>query len=344
MADDDPKKDRSFNWVELLKILALPLVTLIVGYLFNVSLNKRQAIENASLSERQAHESYVRLYADMMGRREEADSALRKDMFQSILSTFLTKNPKQPRGQHLEQDVLNTELLAYNFHESLDLGPLFKHVQRELAKDKENTDENLLWRLERVAREVKEQQLAVLSDSGMVGRGDLNLGTMVGTFGESTVVPRPGEKRGGPTLCMSIDSADGKKHFRQFKIKFLDFSNDRREVELSLSISRPLPEEDCKKILDPKVEQENIETAPHFLVGLFAFPMIDNTHLSHSERCSVSVTDITNDPVNVKSAGNVNIAVSFFQASRASLKDKLYYDEVLHDLLRNPAITEAKEQ
>jgi hypothetical protein len=65
--------------------------------------------------------------------------------------------------------------------------------------------------------------------------------------------------------------------------------------------------------------------------------MIDNTHLSHSERCSVSITDITNDNNAVK------IAVSFFKASRASLKDKPYYDEILHDLLRNPA-TEVKER
>jgi hypothetical protein len=325
MTEGDPKKGGSFDWMELLKIAALPLVTLLVGYLFNASLNQRQA-----------HESYVRLYADMMGRREEADSALRKDMFKSILDTFLTKDSKQPRGQYFEQEVLNIELLAYNFHESLDLGPLFKHVQRELADDKENADENLLWRLERVAQEVKGQQLAILSDSGMVERGDIDLTTMIGIFGRSTVEPRPNERRGGPTLCMSIYSSDGERHYRQFKIKFLDFSSDRREAELSLSVSRPLREDDCKKILDPKIEQENIETSPQFWVGLFAFPMIDNTHLSHSERCSVSVTSITND--------NVKIALSFFQASRASLKDKLYYDEVLHDLLHNPAISEAKEQ
>jgi hypothetical protein len=256
MAEGDPKKNASFDWMELLKIAALPLVTLIVGYLFNASLN-----------ERQAHESYIRLYADMMGRREEADSALRKDMFQSILTTFLRKDLKQPRGQYLEQEVLNTELLAYNFHESLDLGPLFKHVQRELAEDKENTDENLLWRLERVAREVKEQQLAVLSDSGMVERGDLNLGTMVGAFGESTVEPRPGERRGGPTLCMSIDSADGKRHFRQFKIRFLDFSNDRREVQLSLSVSRPLLEETARRFWTRKLRKRILKLHPTFGSG-----------------------------------------------------------------------------
>jgi hypothetical protein len=335
MADDDPDKDSSFNWMELVKILALPLVTLIVGFLFNVSLNKRQADENAALAERQAHDSYVRLYADMMGRREEADSGLRKDMFKSILDTFLRKDTKQPRAQYFEQEVLNIELLAYNFHESLDLGPLFKHVRRELAENKD-VDEDLLWRLERVAQEVKEQQLAVLSDSGAVETGDINLATMVGTFGKSTVEPTTGVKRGGPTLCMSINSSDGQRHFRQFKLKFFDFSSDRREVEISLSVSKPLSEHDCKTILDPEVEQENLETAPQFWAGLFAFPMIDNTHLSHSERCSVSVTNITSD--------SVIIAVSFFQASRASLKDKLYYDEVLHDLLNNPATSEVKEK
>jgi hypothetical protein len=337
MADGDSNGDSRFNWLELVKILALPLATLIIGYYFNVALNKRQATENAALSERQAHDSYVHLYADMMGRREESDSSLRKDMFQSILATFLRKDPKQPSSQYFEQEVLNIELLAYNFHESLDLGPLFKHVRRELAANQaKDKDENLLWRLERVAQEVKEQQLAVLSDSGVVERADINLATMVGTFGKYTVEPGPDVKRGGPTLCMSIDSSDGDKHFRQFKIELLDFNKDRREVELSLTVSRPLSEADCKKILDPNVEQDNIETAPQFWAGLFAFPMIDNTHLSHSERCSVSVTDITTD--------TAKIAVAFFQASRASLKDKLYYDEVLHDLLHNPAMSEIKEK
>ena len=68
-----------FSWViDLLKVLALPLVTLVLGYWFNSSLNERQQIDNN-----------VRLYAEMMGRREESDSNLRKDMFNSILNTFM---------------------------------------------------------------------------------------------------------------------------------------------------------------------------------------------------------------------------------------------------------------
>ena len=322
MADPEEKKPGGFTWIELAKIVAMPVVTLIVGYLFNASLNERQTRDNN-----------VRLYADMMGRREESDSALRKDMFKSILDTFLKKEGRAV-GQSLEIEVLNLELLAYNFHESLDLGPLFKYVGRELA-DGSNKDPNLLWRLERVAAEVKERQLAVLADSGKVERGEINPATETWKFGRSTVEPQHSERRSGPTLCMALDSSNGEKHFRQFKIVFLDFKKARRELEMALSVSKPLAELDCKKILDPKTEQDNVESESQFWVGQFAFPMIDNTHLSHSERCAVSITDISDD--------GAQVAVSYFQASRASLKDKPYYDEVLHDLLRNPVPTGAKE-
>ena len=73
---------RPSAWLEMAKITALPLVTLVLGFLFNSTLNERQQAD-----------SNMRLYAEMMGRREEADSNLRKDMFNSILTTFLTKDP-----------------------------------------------------------------------------------------------------------------------------------------------------------------------------------------------------------------------------------------------------------
>ena len=81
-----------------MKVLALPLVTLVLGYWFNASLNKRQQIDNN-----------IRLYAEMMGRREEADSNLRKDMFNSILTTFLAKDPnlKQSEEEQIRQQILS---------------------------------------------------------------------------------------------------------------------------------------------------------------------------------------------------------------------------------------------
>ncbi len=111
-------------WIELVKVLALPLVTLVLGYWFNSSLNERQQVD-----------SNIRLYAEMMGRREEADSNLRKDMFNSILTTFMAKDPalRLSSEELIRQQILSLELLAYNFHESLDIAPA---VQGRRAADR----------------------------------------------------------------------------------------------------------------------------------------------------------------------------------------------------------------
>src|ERR1700730_17540847 len=186
----------------------------------------------------------------MMGRREEADSALRKDMFTSILGTFLKKDPKQPPAQALETDVLNLELLAFNFNESLDLGPLFKHIQRELGEDRSH--EELRWRLERVAIEVKERQLDVLGETGRVVRGDIGVRTERWRFGAAAVEPASNETRAGPVLCLALGAAGEVRDHRQFKIEYLQFK--RREVQFRLTVSKPLEEPACRKF--PRYEDE----------------------------------------------------------------------------------------
>ena len=85
-----PPADQSTGrpaWIELAKILALPLVTLILGYWFNSTLNERQQTE-----------SNIRLYAEMMGRREEADSNLRKDMSRMVDKSTDLYFPVTARG------------------------------------------------------------------------------------------------------------------------------------------------------------------------------------------------------------------------------------------------------
>jgi hypothetical protein len=328
VADDD-RKGRASSWIELGKVVAMPLVTLIVGYLLNSSLNYSQT-----------RDSNLRLYADMMGRREEADSALRKDMFQSILTSFV--QPAAGQAPNPESQVLNLELLAYNFHESLDLGPLFRHVQRQLqghgpAGQAPLNAKDLEYRLERVAEEVKERQLAAISDSGSVERGelDVNMGGAEAWFlGKSTIPLKAGQQRGAATICLSLRASDPTsdtvgERSRQFRVEYLSYSPDRREVELSLAVSKPLPRAECEQIQEPATERANTETTVQFWAGPFGFPMIDNTRLTGSERCSVSVIRIVDN--------SVTLAIAYFPASRASLKDKPYYDEVLNDLLRQPS-------
>jgi len=308
--------------VDLIKALALPLVTLVLGYWFNSSLNERQQVE-----------SNIRLYAEMMGRREEADSNLRKDMFNSILTTFMSKDPSQRLSseEQIRQQILSLELLAYNFHESLDIGPLFKDVQRRIAVENRATNAELRGRLESVSTQVIEHQLTALSDAGMIERGDAlpdkikDLQAFI-VFGPKAI-PDPDMKPGeGPArVCLTMQANDGSVHARQFKLELLSYDEAAREVQVHLYVSQLLTPDECRQ---PKLDlaaKREIDT--YFVVGLFDFPMIDNTRLSGGERTAVSLTALNRSVL--------SLALTYFPASRASLKDKPYYDEVIRDLVRN---------
>jgi hypothetical protein len=309
-------------WIELAKILALPLVTLVLGYWFNSSLNERQQVE-----------SNIRLYAEMMGRREEADSNLRKDMFNSILTTFMARDPalRLSSEEVIRRQILSLELLAYNFHESLDIAPLFKDVERRIMLEERDTNAELRGRLESVALQVIEHQLTALSDVGMVERGDALPEKIKDfqahiTFGPRTVADpqlKPGE--GASRLCLSMEAADGSRHYRQFRLELIGLSGTAREVQVHLYVSQLLTAEQCQQASLDLEGRREVDT--NFIVGLFDFPMIDNTRLSGGERTSVSLTALNPNVLSV--------ALAYFPASRASLKDKPYYDEVMRELRRN---------
>jgi hypothetical protein len=308
-------------WIELVKVLALPLVTLVLGYWFNSSLNERQQID-----------TNVRLYAEMMGRREEADSNLRKDMFNSILNTFMAKDPnlKTTPEEQIRQQILSLELLAYNFHESLDIGPLFKDVERRIANDAKTTNAELQSRLESVALQVIEHQLTALSDVGMVERGDalpekikdFQAHIMFGAHTVADPMVKLGE--GTARVCLSMEATDRTRHYRQFRLELINYNAESREVQVHLYVSMPLTEAECQQSTLDLQSKREVDT--NFYVGLFDFPMIDNTRLSGGERSAVSLTALN--------PGVVSVTLAYFPASRASLKDKPYYDEVIRDLVR----------
>jgi hypothetical protein len=334
--DPDTDTPRSRGWIELLKVVAMPLVVTLIGLIINGSLSERQSAEND-----------LRLYADMMARREQADSDLRKDMFKNILDKFAHAVPDPKSVEYLDQEIVDLELLAYNFHESIDLAPLFKHVRREIPDVRpEGTSaiqfkrfEDLRRRLEKVAVEIDERQLTVVGDSGVVVRAEADGLDSVNTApaflrfsGRFTVTGKDLKADDSVTqLCLSLNAgdargpriADADMHYRRFKLEVIDYDASAREIQVRLYVSRPLGVSECHSMeLDSKANQE-IDIP--FWLGLFSIPMIDNTRLTHSERTSVSLTTLSSD--------RAEIALAYFPSSRASLKDKPFYDELQHDLL-----------
>jgi len=245
------------------------------------------------LDRRQAAETNARLYSELMSRREEAESALRKDMFVSIIGSFL-----QPSAGDLDGKVLNLELLAYNFNESLNLKPLFLDLQRRLGSLKPAERDPFVKRLNRVAREISARQLFGLEGRGQSFRRSIDLEALdqAGRIGLSI---DPETIRVGSRSC-------------DVGLRVIEVDRELQQVRVRLEVSSP---EGGNEVSDARAT---------FDVGFYDFPMIDNTRLANGLRCAVTLGAF--------SPGSADLTVTCFPGEYASLKDRLYYDEVIQKL------------
>jgi len=99
----------------------------------------------------------------------------------------------------------------------------------------------------------------------------------------------------------------------------------RRELEVRLLVqSQP----DGHSIVDR-----------HFYVSLYDFPMLDNTRLPNGDRCSVVLTEFFVDEQASDEEKRLNsfatLEVVMFPATSASLKERIEYEELLRNMLRN---------
>lgn len=276
-------------------------------------------ITSSSLERWKTNEAHTQLYAELMGKREEAESALRKDMFTSIIGSFL-KAEKASDDQKsasekqvlawLEEKVLNLELLVSNFHESLNLKPLFIHLKKIINASRVDdiAKAEYIYRLNKIAKEITRKQMLVLE-----GAGD--------SF-SSNIVYGKFENNKDANVVYSLDpkelEVNGIK--RIFRIVVLDIDKTKQEIKVRLEVLTP-------NDLDG---EEDTYIACEFSVGFFDFPMIDNTRLSHDQRCAIVFTDFykpdSENPI-------ANITLLAFPGSHASLKEKPYYEEIVHNLL-----------
>ena len=273
-------------------------VVALVGILGSQYLNQRQAIE-----------TNVRLYTELMSKREESESALRKDMFASIIDTFL-KPQLSARAPSLDARVLNLELLAYNFHESLNLKPLFAHVYREVLRSNHPLKQELRQRLDKVAREITRKQMLVLEGSGKKFERKFHLDGVPKSKGGLAV-----------ELEEQVMTLDGIQ--REFRIYVEEVNHETQELRLRLDV------------ITPENSDRFMTNSADFWVGFYDFPMIDHTRLSHDQRVAVTLSNFDNN--------RANITVVYFPGSYASLKEKPYYQEVVKELLKTTAATEGNK-
>lgn len=245
------------------------------------------------LERRQSLDTNARLYSELMSRREEAESSLRKDMLVSIVQSFL-----RPQPNDLDSLVLNLELLAYNFHESLNLKPLFLDLQRRLSKAPDPTREEFRARIDRVAREITARQLFSLEGHGDSFRRSIDLDEL--------------EKTGRFGLDLEPDELQVADKRVVVALRVLEV--DRRQQQLMVRLTVSAPDGGA----------ELTDSRAMFSVGFYDFPLIDNTRLANGLRCAVTMS--------AWSKSNADLTTTCFPGEYASLKDRPYIDEVMKKL------------
>lgn len=273
-------------------------------------------------------ESNARLYAELMSSREASDSALRQGMFNTIVSQFLspgadlhsaTDDSVAAMVAHFEMNVLQLEILAYNFHDSLDLAPLFKDVHHKLSENERLEMEDrsaLLERLERVASEVIDKQISALDEVTNVARErvDLNHFEQADGFVEK-LINRKLSYRNGSEMKYQV-----------FLVDVISIDRDNKEVQVRLAV------------WNASASGLEVETDPivdvAFKVGLFDFPLVDNTRIGSGERCSLVLNGF--------SEYEAQLSLVYFPGSRASLKEKQFYDDIVRELQRSSGLKSAR--
>jgi len=297
------EKDIWDKWDIVLKPLGGLITAAVVAYVSFVGTNY--------LAKKQATESKVRLYAELMSNREKADSDLRREMFNSIIEAFLIKKDLDDSTARIEKKILALELLAYNFHDALDIGPLFKHTLKEIGNSSEKNDlkKTLTDRLERVAREVSDKQLAALAGNGMLLKknvhfAELEKGIARLFYGEINLNP----------VDTNNDENEDTPDVRLFRLEVHSHNMEKKELRVQLAVQNK------KSDGEFELEIDNI-----FKLGFFDFPVIDNTRLSNGKRIALVLTNWGET--------SAKLAMIVFPGSRASLKEKPYYDEVIQELI-----------
>lgn len=283
------------DWWDKAAVILAP----VGGLLTAIAVASLGFIGSRALERQQSNEAKLRLYSELMTRREESEATLRKEMFQSIIGSFFDQ-----ASSSLDVRLLKMELLAQNFHEALNLTPLFLHIRREIGQSSASPREKRAYedRISTLAREVTRKQMIVLESGGR--RHDWTL-----LLSDSLLDGSKSEQL--DDVSQTLDGVA-----RRFRLTVLRADTAQRELRVALEIET--------KNRGTGAEQNSTRYAVEFDVGFFSSPMIDNTRLSDDQRVSVVLTDMNE--------AGANLSLVYFPGSRASLREKPYYEEILRKL------------
>ena len=284
---------RTEGWKWVLQTLALPVALGTLPLLYQWKASDLAEKTRVETRRRELADQQCRLYTDLMSKREDADTQVRRGLFDKLMGSYLAPNPKD-----VSKRLVALELLSLNFHDSLNLSPLFWELARDLDKAAPGpARDELSLQLDRVARVVKDRQAALLEGDGVRRDWDIDLARV--KAGEqpqySFEVP----------LLHEDGSAPDPKQRRRFTLTVV--GHDLRHRALSIVVDTPGVEK-IKFSLDP-----------------FDFPLVNFSRISRSERFAILLHDYDTRP----EVMNARLVFLYFPSWRSGAKDKPYLDDLM---------------
>jgi len=285
----------------------------------------------------QSHRAQV--YMQVMSEREKADTAIRQEMFKTLLTNYLgrfdaDKNVRET-PESFRRRIMFLDLLSLNFQEYLNARPLFEDVRSRLerakaGKRKGGGEYDALGKLQeelfRVAKNVASRQSSTLALSGINRSFDMQRGETVcvrlhsvdnlkelDAGGER---PLEGIKKGscteGTDTVRPID-----KVFPAIDVELLEVNE--ADVQVRVTPNREL------FIKDTFVYSRRASPV-EFQVSYFDLPYMDNTRLFDGSRFALLVTSIDKE----KSTAYFDVVI--FKGDFSSLRDRPVFEEMLKKL------------
>lgn len=299
-------------WKDIITWYIAPLGSIFVaaaigisGFLGSNYLKERRAVKARTEKSYLTLEA-LRIYSELISKQEEAESALRKDMFNSIMSSF-SASEKVP----IEELILNFRLLTYNYNESLNIKPFFLFMRNKTLNSymSSMSSEEYLEHLEDIARWVIARQMWVLEDDGECFFRIVDFDLL---------------RQNRACLLLQDETLILEGIERNFKIAVLEVNNKMKEIKVRLEIKT-----------SRKSDHEPDIKVAEFWVGFFGFPMIDNIHLSHGQKCAVVLNQFTET--------SADITLVIFPDALSGMKGIPYYHEAVQHILETGELMGEKD-
>jgi len=263
----------------------------------------REQNSQRAQADRQIREARLRLYTELLNKREEADTTLRKAIFDKVLDIYLKQ------AQNTDDKIVALELLTLNFNDSLDLSPLFWEIFREIqTKAPRMRQPRLMERLTQVANYVKTRQIELLNTSGDKAEGDFYTEVLSAGANEPFKMEKSIDRDFSFDDPEAVDPSQ-RRQTRHFRLYPLEIDQKNRRIYFSIEHGRP------------SGRREKIS----FWVDEYDFPLTTFSRISKSERFALVMRSY--DPP------YVGLTFIYFPSSRSGVKDKPFIDEVISNLV-----------